>query len=324
LILYSKKKKLTKLTRLIVKPLNKLDLSPFYEQKYNEFKEAYPNYARYSIHLKYCFHYFQNANIDSFVNAKPDDMINFMCKMSEKYSSVTMSRARNIIAHARKLFGDEFVPGFSFDSLLTAKKGASGKIFKAFPKDELNIILENIDAKTEKGIRDFAIIILGACLGIRACDIANLKLHNFNWNSKTLNFVQLKTGKQLFLPLNNIAGDAVFSYIENGRPSINSEYVFISARAPLRHFPNGSAISQVILSRMKSAGVSHVSGDGKSFHGLRRFFATELLNQQTPIHLVAQALGQSGIGTVKQYIDIDIEHLRLCALDLDSITVDKL
>ena len=62
-----------------------------------------------------------------------------------------------------------------------------------------------------------------------------------------------------------------------------------------------------------------MKGDGKTFHGLRRSIATEMINEDMPVSLVVQVLGHSSIKPTGQYVGLDFESLRHCALDLESL-----
>jgi integrase len=228
----------------------------------------------------------------------------------------SMENVLRVLRIAKSFFGDNFVPNFSFIPTLFKRKSAPRKVCVPFEQTNVLKLLESINTDDGEGLRDFAIILLGACLGIRACDIIQLKLTDFNWKDKVLNFVQHKTGKPQILPIDGIVGDAVATYILNGRPESHSEYIFLRCIPPHYPFKNGSSISDMLRKRLKKLGINHCKGDGMTFHGLRRSIATEMVKEGTPVSIVAEVLGHSNIKPTRQYIGLDLENLRKCTLDL--------
>jgi len=85
-------------------------------------------------------------------------------------------------------------------------------------KDELKKLIEAIDRGSPKGKRDYAIILLACCLGMRCTDIKNLKPDNFHWEDKKLIFTQSKTKAPISLPLTSEIGWAVIDYLTENSP----------------------------------------------------------------------------------------------------------
>lgn len=56
----------------------------------------------------------------------------------------------------------------------------------AWTTDELQKLIAVIDRGSPKGKRDYAIILLACCLGMRVSDIKNLRKENFHWEEKKL------------------------------------------------------------------------------------------------------------------------------------------
>ena len=56
------------------------------------------------------------------------------------------------------------------------------RLLPALSQEELTLTLNQIDKSTGTGKRDYAIILLGATTGLRAVDIANMKLKDIRRN----------------------------------------------------------------------------------------------------------------------------------------------
>jgi integrase len=76
-------------------------------------------------------------------------------------------------------------------------------------------------------------------------------------------------------------------------------------------------------SYQKKAGIVRIPCDGKGFHSLRRLLGREMTIAEIPITTIAQVLGHSKTNSTTQYISLDSQHLKMCALDFRGITVER-
>ena len=81
------------------------------------------------------------------------------------------------------------------------------------------------------GLRDKAILLLLARLGLRAGDVVRLTLKDIDWCNGTL-VVSGKGRRHDLLPMSQEVGDAIKDYLERGRPSSQVHEVFTRALAP--------------------------------------------------------------------------------------------
>ena len=206
-----------------------------------------------------------------------------------------------------------------FESVLFAPRARDRKIQPCISSDEIKRILDQVDTDSGIGKRDYAILQLGICSGLRAGDIANLKLADIDWRNSEIHLIQGKTKQVLSLPLDENAGNAMIDYILHGRPVSESQFMFHRRFAPYQQFHDGVSIASIFRKYLKKAGIPHVTGDGKTFHGLRRTLGTEMVVQGIPVTTVSQVLGHRSVESAKQYISLDICGLKQCALSFESI-----
>lgn len=64
--------------------------------------------------------------------------------------------------------------------------------------EQVNILLDSIDRGNPIGKRNYAIIMMAACLGMRDSDIVNLKFDNIDWEKSTISFFLSEENKQIF------------------------------------------------------------------------------------------------------------------------------
>jgi integrase len=209
--------------------------------------------------------------------------------------------------------------GLPYAGLLMAPRARERKIYPLMPQDDLLAVIESIDRSTAIGKRDYAILLLTASSGLRAGDIASIKLADIDWRRNEINIIQGKTQVPIKLPLQKGVGSALADYIINGRPASSSPQIFLRGLAPFQRFKDGVSVACVLRRRMDTAGVSHIVGDGKTMHGIRRMPGTHMTMEGVPVTTVAQVLGHQKTDATKPYISLDVEGLRECALGLSSL-----
>lgn len=209
----------------------------------------------------------------------------------------------------------------SYDSFFRFPVARGHKILPCLPHDEINLILKQINLYTGKGKRDLAMILLGLHTGLRAIDIVNLKLKDIDWKRGEIRIVQQKTGKALSLPLMEAVAKALMDYILSGRPKSDSVYIFLRTKVPFEKLTDGVAVGELFDEYQRKAGIPREPWDGKGFHALRRTIGKDMVVAGTPVTTVAQVLGQADMNSAKQYISLDSEHLKICALGFHGIEI---
>jgi site-specific recombinase XerD len=106
-------------------------------------------------------------------------------------------------------------------------------------------IVGSCDATTPVGIRDRAIVLLLARLGLRAGDVWRLRFVDIDW-AKALLHVHGKSRRPASLPLPQDVGDAVLAYLERVRPKVKEERVFLRVQAPFRPFASSAEIAGIV------------------------------------------------------------------------------
>jgi site-specific recombinase XerD len=175
---------------------------------------------------------------------------------------------------------------------------------RALAPDQVLRILASIDRQAPGGKRDFVIVLLAASLGVRASEIAGLRLEDLDWKQGVVCFAQLKNRHLLHLPLAWPLVKALADYLKNERPRPSPyRHVFLRRTAPRRPLTAGS-VANLMAARMRQAGI-RASG-----HQLRHAFAGELLRMGTPFSTLQELLGHTHISSTRVYTKIDLAQLR--------------
>jgi site-specific recombinase XerD len=174
--------------------------------------------------------------------------------------------------------------------------------------EQVNRLIAACDGDTGARRRDRAIVLLLARLGLRAGDVAQLRLADIEWEAGSLR-VTGKSRYEVRLPLPQDVGDAIAGYLEC-RPSHPSDRVFLRTIAPCRPFENGDGISSLVKRLMKRAGiVTPVKGA----HVLRHTAATEMLRHGVPLEKIGLVLRHRGVDTTATYAKADVALLKQVA-----------
>src|SRR2546429_232539 len=103
---------------------------------------------------------------------------------------------------------------------------------KALDGDQVTALLASCDPATRTGRRDLAILTLLARLGLRAGEVAALRLDDIDWRLGEIT-VRGKGNRHDRLPLPADAGQRIVDYLHDGRPeAAQGRTVFVRAQAP--------------------------------------------------------------------------------------------
>jgi site-specific recombinase XerD len=188
-----------------------------------------------------------------------------------------------------------------------------------WPPEAVEALLGAVDRSSRVGKRDYAILLLAARLGLRACDIRGLKLDNLRWAEARLSLTQSKTGRALSLPLSEELGQALIDYLRHARPRSPHREVFLKARPPFEPFAPTNPLYAVITTTLRRANISLPPGMPRGVHSLRHTLATGLVQTGKPLESVAAILGHRSIESTRLYTHLDLSALRSVALDPEEV-----
>jgi site-specific recombinase XerD len=113
------------------------------------------------------------------------------------------------------------------------------------------------------------------------------------------------------MPLTQEIGDAIASYIKDGRPQTAVDALFIRSRAPFRALANHCVISMIAAQAMRRAGV--VCPSRGAAHVLRHSVASSMLRQGASLQEIAGVLRHRSTATTEIYAKVDVVTLRQIA-----------
>lgn len=173
---------------------------------------------------------------------------------------------------------------------------------KGIPAGDLDLLLASCDREFPRGLRDYAILVLLARLGLRAGEVAGMTLDDIDWRHGELS-VCGKGRREETLPLPGDVGEAIAAYLRSGRPGSDSRNVFLRCYAPLRGL-TGQAVTGIVYEACDRAGIARAGA-----HQLRHAAATRMLAGGASLGEVGEALRQRSAATTAIYARVDYARL---------------
>ena len=176
---------------------------------------------------------------------------------------------------------------------------------RTIPARTIEDIIASCGVATPVEIRDRAIIVLLSRMGLRAGDIWQLRLSDIDWRAGRLR-LHGKSRRGMMLPLPQDAGDALLAYIEDARPVVGTDRVFLRTQAPFTPLRSSSEIAGVVTRVMKRGGFS---GLPTGAHVFRHSLASAWLRAGADLDQIGVALRHASRDTTAIYAKVDVEML---------------
>jgi site-specific recombinase XerD len=225
-------------------------------------------------------------------------------------AAVSVSATQFFVAGLRSFLRFCFIGGLVAADLSQAALPATGRRRSSLPrgitKPDANALLACCDRRSAVGRRDYALITTVLRLGLRASEVAGLRLDDIDWRAGEL-VVRGKGARSDRLPLPADVGRSIASYLQRGRPRSKRREVFLRARAPFGPIAPGT-VSSTVRRACRRAGVAEVGA-----HRLRHTVACEMVSAGVPLVQIAQVLRHHSLQSTAIYARVDVDQLRLLA-----------
>ncbi|MDX8450474.1 site-specific integrase [Mesorhizobium captivum] len=179
------------------------------------------------------------------------------------------------------------------------------------PPQKVQKVLDACDRTTAMGLRDHAVLMVLAKLGLRASEVAALSLDDIDWQLGSI-LVHGKGRRQVTVPLRHDVGAAIVAYIRHGRPASACRRLFLRILAPHVGFASGCAITMIAKEALERAGIHGYAHHGA--HLFRHSLATDLLRSGASFAEIGQLLRHQNTDSTRIYAKLDIEKLRELSL----------
>jgi integrase/recombinase XerD len=178
-------------------------------------------------------------------------------------------------------------------------------------------LIASLDSASPRGLRDRAIILCMARLGLRAGEVVQLRLDDLDWVNATVRVRARKTGHGALLPLPDDVGAALAEYLQQARPDAAGREVFVLHRLRVGASISGSIVGRAVDNALRRAGMTAPMRGGNL---LRHSLATELVDRGASLREIADLFGHSCLATTRIYAAVDVAALREIALPWPETT----
>jgi site-specific recombinase XerD len=236
------------------------------------------------------------------------DVVGFLLRESTR---VSVGAVKGRVAELRSLLRYLHLKGVTATALASAVPPVAGWHDTGIPVGltaaEVQRLLDCCDRSGTGGIRDFAILMMVARLGLRSAEVARLELDDIDWRGGEI-VVRGKARRRDRLPLPEDVGQAVAAYLRGARPATSTRRVFLALKAPMRAI-RPDLVSDVTRRACQRAGLPRVGA-----HRLRHALATEMLRRGAKLVEISQILRHRDLATTAIYAKVDLNNLRSVAL----------
>lgn len=217
----------------------------------------------------------------------------------EKQVTAARSFLRYLIAHGRcRSDLDQAVPKLAHWRLAALPPSLS--------TEQIKQVHAACKGDSPRRVRDRAIVLLLLRLGLRASDVARMRLSDLDWDNATL-CVSGKGRYEVTLPLPQEVGDALLRYLACRPRFVHTDRVFVTNIAPYRSGISSDTIGSVVKRALARAGIN---ASVKGAHLLRHSAATQMLREGVALEQIGSVLRHRRVDTTAYYAKVDEALLR--------------
>ena len=260
------------------------------------------------------FHWLRDRHGDKFIDRLNGvDVLEFITEFAGLHASG--SWRNNLCSHTRvflRYLRWRGIIDVDLDRVVTKlPKWRLSEVPRHLPWEEVRKLIESIDTSKPTGLRDKAVLLLIAVLGLRNQEVRCLQLTDIFWRTAEIRLRKTKNRRERILPLPREVGTAIANYLLHGRPRVSTPQVFLRHLTPLGPITSTHGVGDIVKKHLLRAGIQ-ASNHGA--HLLRHSLATRMVNQLVPIKQIADMLGHASIDTTAIYTKVDTTHLAAVAL----------
>jgi site-specific recombinase XerD len=274
---------------------------------------ADPSIARYGrVAQQFLAERFGDAAVDLHV-VRAGDVIDFVRRQAQRLrppaAKCVVNAMRSFLRYAQ--FRGDVAPELVAAVPSVATWTTTPDLPKAIAPEHAQRAIDSCDLGTAIGLRDRAVLLILARLGLRAREIIALQLDDCDWDRGQLR-VRGKAGRVGVLPMPVDVGRAIAAYLERGRPRCEDRHLFLRSMAPIRGLqPGGDGVGSIVRYALKRA---KVDPPHRGSHQFRHALAMRLLRGGASLREIGEVLRHRSPQSSSIYARVDLKALRPLAL----------
>lgn len=266
---------------------------------------------QYRFHLHQFAAYLTRIGVEDLAKLTPAVLSGFVADYGPRVAWPTLRNACGTLRVLLRYLHREGVLAKNLSALVEFPQSyRHAHVPRSISWEQVEQVLVGVDRRSGSGKRDYAMLLLLATYGLRACEVAALTLDDLDWRNERLKIRDRKAGNTTTYPLSAVVGAAIVDYLKNARPTTTHREVFMRTLAPFT--PIGHA---AVASRaghfIRRAGID-VPRPGS--HVLRHSCVQHLLNAHFSLKHIGDYVGHRNASSTQVYGKIAVEQLREVAL----------
>ena len=267
------------------------------------------NYLRYARRL--LLDVFGEAEVD-WSRLTADTVTDFVRRQAAKLRPSPCGQlATAIRSLIRFLASKDAVPAGLLGAVPAVRTWRHSSIPRTVSAEEVERVLAACNTDSAYGLRERAIVLLLARLGLRAGEVIRLRVEDIDWLRGCVLVRAGKTHRERSLPLSKEVGDALAMYLRDARPRSLHRELFLRWRPPFRPLCRSVSICTLVQKLLKRAGISvHRPGA----HTFRHSLATGMAINGATFKAIADVLGHGSVSSTEIYAKLDLNSLSKVAM----------
>ncbi len=262
-------------------------------------KTSYNTEISYQRDLRKAEDFFAAQGLGDLTEASPADLHSYLAFLEKsKLSPATISRS---IASLRSFYQYLLQEGRIKEDPSVGLKPpkVARKTPEILTSEEASQLLKQPNTRTDKGLRDRAMLQLLYTTGIRVSELVHLKVEDVDTDSGTVNCAE--HGRTRSIPLSTDTRKVLNTYMASARDRLlrgsGSPYLFSNC--------SGTPMSRQGFWKVLK-GYASDAGIEKDItpHTMRHSFAAHMLQQGADIHSVQKILGHADVSTTQMYVNM--------------------
>lgn len=240
-----------------------------------------------------------------FARIQPADIHRFVLGGQAAYSKATI---KLLCGTVRSYLQFRAFIGDSVQRLLDAIPSVAhwrlASLPEALSELEVQQLLGSFKLLTRSAKRDYAMVRCLTDIGLRACEVIQLRLADIDWRAGTIRLAVSKSRRVHILPLPTETGRAIAEYLRAERPQTSNRALFVRHCAPFDEPIKANVVRKAVMQGYRRCGLSYTR-----VHILRHSLARRLLQAGSPLKEIADILRHRCLNTSMIYTKVDTNRL---------------
>jgi integrase len=237
------------------------------------------------------------------------DIDGFLIACAGRFARPTVSDiACTVRCFSRFLFAAGHISVDLGDAVVAPVQPRYQRPRRALPWEDVQRLLQAIDANSDAGQRDYALLLMMSVYGCGAGEAIRLELDDIDWDAATLKLMRPKTGVAFTLPLLPPVAKALARYLRHGRPrNTRTRHVFLRTQMPFEPLSSSGAVRHIIIKHAATAGLD---APFLGSHVLRHSNAARHVDLGVKPQVLSDLLGHRDPASISAYVRIATDFLR--------------